>query len=225
MAHSEISRVTRSKAQARTAYDRISRWYDWLAASSERPLAEIGLHNLNPRDGETVLEIGCGTGHAILAIASAVGVSGRVHGVDLSHGMLSIAMRKILHAIPSARVVLEQGDGIHLPFAIKSFDAIFLSFALELFDTPEIPLVLSECRRVLKPSGRICVVAMARDEKENLPQRMVPSIFACLCGLPTDLCPVIIKSFWLSNKGGHAQMDVGASCGYLRCFEARERKR
>lgn len=172
MAHSEISRVTRSKAQARTAYDRISRWYDWLAASSERPLAEIGLHNLNPRDGETVLEIGCGTGHAILAIASAVGVSGRVHGVDLSHGMLSIAMRKILHAIPSARVVLEQGDGIHLPFAIKSFDAIFLSFALELFDTPEIPLVLSECRRVLKPSGRICVVAMARDEKENLPQRI-----------------------------------------------------
>jgi ubiquinone/menaquinone biosynthesis C-methylase UbiE len=172
MTHPEISRVTRSKAQARTTYDRLSHWYDWLAASSERPLAEIGLQHLNPRAGETVLEIGCGTGHAMLVIASVVGASGTVHGVDLSHGMLSIAMRKILLAKPSARVALEQGDGIHLPFAIKSFNAVFLSFALELFDTPEIPLVLSECRRALKPGGRICVVSMSRGSRETIPLKI-----------------------------------------------------
>jgi len=172
MAHSEISRVTRSKRQAITAYDRISRWYDWLAVSSEGPLAKFGLQKLNLRPGETVLEIGCGTGNAMLEMASAMGISGEIHGVDLSLGMLSVACEKILHIKPSAQIMLEQGDAANLMFASKSFEAVFMSFVLELFDTPEIPLVLAECRRVLKPGGRICVVAMSRDKRENIPLRI-----------------------------------------------------
>jgi demethylmenaquinone methyltransferase/2-methoxy-6-polyprenyl-1,4-benzoquinol methylase len=168
----EISRVTRSKEQALAAYDRFSRWYDWLSASSERPLAELGLRKLNASAGETALEIGFGTGHALLALASAVGASGRVVGIDISRGMFNVASEKIARANLSQRVTLEQGDAVALPFASDFFDAIFISFTLELFDTPEISIVLAECRRVLKPDGRIGIVAMARDEQENIPQRI-----------------------------------------------------
>src|SRR5512141_881309 len=91
----EISRVTRSKQQAMAAYDRLSRWYDWLSASSEQPLAELGLKKLNASAGETVLEIGFGTGHALLSLAGVVGSAGRVFGIDISPGMFKVAREKI----------------------------------------------------------------------------------------------------------------------------------
>lgn len=172
MTRSEISRVTRSKEQAIAAYDRLSRWYDWLSTSSEWPLAKLGLNKLNVSAGETVLEIGYGTGHALLALAVAVGDSGRVVGIDISRGMFKVASAKIARENLSGRVTLEQGDAATLPFSADSFDAIFISFTLELFDTPEIATVLSECRRVLRPGGRIGVVAMVRDEHENIPLRI-----------------------------------------------------
>ena len=74
----EISRVWRSKDQARNAYDRLSRWYDLLAGWSERPARETGLGLLAAKPGETVLEIGFGTGTSLVKLAEAVGAGGRV---------------------------------------------------------------------------------------------------------------------------------------------------
>jgi demethylmenaquinone methyltransferase/2-methoxy-6-polyprenyl-1,4-benzoquinol methylase len=149
----EISRVMRSKAQARSTYDRLSRWYDLLAGSSERPYTQLGLSHLSLCSGESALEIGCGTGHASAAMAAAVGEPGRLHAIDLSRGMLRAARRKILQPGDARQSFFEQVDAVRLPFAPASFDAVFMSFVLELFDTPEIPLVLAECCRVLSLPG------------------------------------------------------------------------
>jgi ubiquinone/menaquinone biosynthesis C-methylase UbiE len=189
----ELSHVTRSKEQAKVAYDQLSRWYDWLAASSEQPLASLGLKRLNASLGESVLEIGSGTGHALLALATAVGDSGKVCGVDISRGMCTVARERIAQASPPQQILIEQADAAALPIRANAFDAVFLSFALELFDTPEIPIVLSECRRVLKPIGRICVVAMTRDEHEYLPQRIY-EWFHQLMPAYVDCRPIFVQS-------------------------------
>ncbi|MGD0172897.1 MAG: methyltransferase domain-containing protein [Anaerolineales bacterium] len=164
----KISRVTRSKAEAQTAYDRMSGWYDLLAGGSEQRFKEQGLQMLNVQSGEAVLEIGFGTGRSLLALARSVRTSGKVYGIDISPGMYRLSQSLLRKAGLADRVELKIGDAAELPFPSESIDAIFISFTLELFDTPEIPNVVAECRRVLRRGGRLCVVSMTQQERPSM---------------------------------------------------------
>jgi demethylmenaquinone methyltransferase/2-methoxy-6-polyprenyl-1,4-benzoquinol methylase len=140
----------------------LSRWYDIVAGSSEKKYRDIGLQKLDAHSGERILEIGFGTGHCILALAHSVGETGKVYGIDLSDGMLAIAQNRVHQAGLSDRVDLRAGDAAALPFAQGEFDGVFMSFTLELFDSPEIPLVLDQCYAALRPGGRLAVVALVK---------------------------------------------------------------
>jgi ubiquinone/menaquinone biosynthesis C-methylase UbiE len=165
-----IGRVNRSKQEARASYDSLARWYDWLAGS-EKKYREIGLGLLSAREGETALEVGPGTGGGILALAESVGERGRVFGVDLSQRMLAQTRVRLEKSGLGARISLLCGDGAYLPIKTSGVDILLMSFTLELFDTPEIPLVLVECGRVLRPGGRFCVVSLSH-EPAGLPVRL-----------------------------------------------------
>ena len=167
-----ISRVVRSKEEAKTSYDKMSRWYDLLVGRSEKKFRDKGLDLLNVQGGEKVLEIGFGTGHCTLALAQSVGSTGTIYGIDISEGMLDITASRIKDAGLSGRVELQLGDAVNLPFPDDFFDAVFMSFTLELFDTPEIPVVLQQCQRVLKHGGRICVVSMSKEGRSGLMLRL-----------------------------------------------------
>jgi ubiquinone/menaquinone biosynthesis C-methylase UbiE len=151
------SRVLRSKAEARAAYDRLSRFYPLLAAS-EAPLRQRALALLAARPGERVLEIGFGPGELLEQLARG---EVRAWGIDLSPGMARAARERLERAGVGDRVNLQTGDGTRLPYPAGTFDAVLMAFTLELFDTPEIPAALAEVRRVLIPGGRLVAAAMA----------------------------------------------------------------
>jgi ubiquinone/menaquinone biosynthesis C-methylase UbiE len=167
-----ISRVQRSKEEAKATYDTLSRWYDLLAGPSERLFQEEGLRRLDVKEGEQVLEIGFGTGHSLVALARQVSESGRVYGLDVSEGMLRVARQEVAKAGLMDRMDLSTGDAEAMPFVDDSFDALFMSFVLELFDTPQIPAVLQECRRVLISGGRMSVVALSKEGRAGMMRRL-----------------------------------------------------
>jgi len=145
----------------RSFYDRISRSYDLIADSGEHAAREQGEQALDLQPGEAVLEIGFGTGNSLLEFAKRVGPEGSVAGVDISPKMRAVAEEKLRAKGLGDRVTLKIGDARQLPYDDGVFDAAFMSFTLELFPLEDIPLVLNETARVLKPEGRAGVVCMA----------------------------------------------------------------
>jgi demethylmenaquinone methyltransferase/2-methoxy-6-polyprenyl-1,4-benzoquinol methylase len=162
-----IRRVNRSREQAKISYNQLSKWYDFFGVI-EKKFRDAGLVMLGISEGEKVLEVGFGTGYCTASLAGAVGDSGKVYGIDISEGMLNATSLRLAKSGLSERVELRCGDALNLPYPSNFFDAVYISFALELFDTPDIPIVLQQFRRVLKNDGRICVVAMSKEGKTGL---------------------------------------------------------
>ena len=153
----------KSRLTVQQNYDRLSRWYDSISAS-ERVFSSSGLRLLDARPGEYVLEIGFGTGRALIELARAVGETGKVSGIDLSSGMLAVSQQRLQRSGLGAKIDLYLGDATCLPFPSHHFQAVFSSFTLELFEPSEIQAVLAECRRILVPSGRLVLVSLAKQK-------------------------------------------------------------
>ncbi|MFO0841719.1 MAG: methyltransferase domain-containing protein [Gemmataceae bacterium] len=145
----------------RRFYDRISAAYDLIADSNEKAARQAGLTALGVKEGERALELGFGTGNEVADLAELVGEAGLVAGIDISPGMLEVTRRKLTARDVKAPLDLKVGDARRLPWADGSFDAVYSSFTLELFPLEDIPGVLGECQRVLRPGGRIGGVSMA----------------------------------------------------------------
>jgi ubiquinone/menaquinone biosynthesis C-methylase UbiE len=157
----------RTILRTRQNYDRLSRWYD-LFSSAEQRFAQTGITLLNLQRNERVLEIGFGTGHALINLADSVGSMGRVYGIDLSPGMGAAANRRIHSSGKEEGISIQLGNASFLPYPEQSFHAAFMSFILELFSERKIPFVLSECRRILVSGGKLGVVSLAKKETRSV---------------------------------------------------------
>jgi ubiquinone/menaquinone biosynthesis C-methylase UbiE len=104
------------------------------------------------RSGDRVLDAGTGTGFAAIAVATRVGPTGRVIGVDLSPGMLQQA-RVAVEAAQLQNVELILGDASDLRgLSSGSFDAVICSAALLYMPVER---ALAEWRRLLKSGGTL----------------------------------------------------------------------
>jgi ubiquinone/menaquinone biosynthesis C-methylase UbiE len=111
------------------------------------------LEGLRLREGQRVLDIGCGTGADVLEIARRVGRSGSVVGVDISDAMIEEARRR---ADPlNLPIALEAGDAQALRFEDRSFDACRAERIL--MHVPDAEAALREMVRVIRLEGRISV--------------------------------------------------------------------
>ena len=116
-----------------------------------------------PRPGESVLDIGCGTGTILLKMAEAVGPEGEVLGVDISEQQLALARRRIdAAAATRARVLLDDAATHAFPSAV--FDLAVTRFGVMFFADPV--AAFTNIRRAMKPGGRLAM-AVFRPGSEN----------------------------------------------------------
>ncbi len=104
------------------------------------------------REGDTVLDVACGTGNATIPAAQA---GGRVTGLDLTPELLAVARQRADQA--GVEVELQEGDAEQLPFDDASFDVALSSFGCMF--APRHEIAAGELARVLRPGGRLGVVA------------------------------------------------------------------
>jgi ubiquinone/menaquinone biosynthesis C-methylase UbiE len=133
----------------------------WLASlGRERTYREKALDLARLKSGESVLDIGCGTGTLAIAAKRRVGPAGSVNGVDASPEMLARAARKANKA--GTEVAFKNGVVEALPFPDGQFDAVLSTVMLHHLGHKARQQCAREVRRVLKPGGRVLAVDFAR---------------------------------------------------------------
>lgn len=140
-------------------YDATSAAYDAgrIAIGAEIIAGAFALSG-KPLHEMSVLDAGCGTGSYSVELLPLVG---RIHAVDASEGMLSVARTKLAH---DARVTLTQGDLRKLDEVLgqKTFDGIMMNQVLHHIDTPE--AVIHALARRLVPGGVLIVNTCSREQ-------------------------------------------------------------
>lgn len=132
-----------------------------------KKLRKRGLNLLNVQEGEKILEIGFGTGATLVEIAKSVGETGKVYGIDVTPEMVELAKKRLARKGLTGKSEISEGDARKMPYEDNMFNTVFMVGVLELFDTPVIPKVLEEIKRVLKPDGRIGVISIEKEGHED----------------------------------------------------------
>jgi SAM-dependent methyltransferase len=115
-----------------------------------------GLQHVAFEPGFTILDVGCGGGRTIQQL-STLAPSGHVYGVDYAAASVAVATKVNAAAIAAGRVDIVCGSVSNLPFAPDMFDVVT---AVEThYYWPDLIENLKEVRRVLKPGGRLAIIA------------------------------------------------------------------
>ena len=119
-------------------------------------VTDWGLSHSSIGKQDIVLDVGCGGGRTLSKLA-AIATQGKAYGIDHSAESVAMAMRTNQQWIDVGRVEVREASVSRLPFSDGAFDVIT---AVEThFWWPALPTDLREVLRVLKPGGRLIVIA------------------------------------------------------------------
>ena len=152
------------KAQDNTA--QIAYWNDTAAATwtalQERldalfdPLTALALDAAAPAAGERVIDVGCGCGATVLALARRLGPTGQVTGFDVSQPMAARARQRVTEAgLANAQVIVS--DAATHDFAGRAADLLFSRFGVMFFADPI--AAFGNLHRAMRPGGRLLCAA------------------------------------------------------------------
>jgi SAM-dependent methyltransferase len=132
------------------------------------------------REGDTVLDIGSGSGTDSLIASLLAGAAGRVYGLDMAEAMLE-KLRRNIASMGATNVDPLAGNAEEIPLADASVDVVTSNGVLNL--VPDKPRAFGEIARVLKPGGRVQIsdIALGRPLAEKA--RLDPKLWAeCVVG-------------------------------------------
>ena len=146
--------------------------------------------------GESVVDVGCGTGFLISEMAAMVGSSGSLTGIDFSQDMLDVAVQRC-ESLP--HVKLRQGSAVDLPLVDERFDAA--TCTQTLLYVPDVDQSIAELARVLKVGGRLAIVetdwngAIVNSADPETTKKIFQSFQKPVPNpnLPTKLSPILRK--------------------------------
>ncbi|WP_347755656.1 methyltransferase domain-containing protein [Agrococcus sp. ProA11] len=142
-------------------YGRGARWYDALSGEFVYRAGRVaGIELLGLREGDAVLDLGCGTGLNLPELVKRVGATGRIVGLDRSADMLAVAERRA-ERHGWANVTLVHADATDFgprDLADGPVDAVLATYALSVF--PDADAAWRNARSALRPGGRACIVDM-----------------------------------------------------------------
>jgi len=171
----------------------------WLVSlGREQRFRERVLDLARLKPGESVLDVGCGTGTLAIAAKRRVGLSGRVHGIDASPEMIARARKKAKKG--GVEVAFENAIVEQLPFADGTFDTVLSTVMLHHLGRKARQQCACEMRRVLKPGGRALAVDFggAAQEKKTIFGRLHRHGFVSL----RDIITVLSESGLNSVESG-----------------------
>jgi demethylmenaquinone methyltransferase / 2-methoxy-6-polyprenyl-1,4-benzoquinol methylase len=150
-------------------FDRIAGVYDLMNSAMTAGLhhgwRERAADRAELADGDSALDLCCGTGDLALALRERVGASGRVVGADFSERMLELANAKALErGYPD--VTFEWADALELPYSDSSFDAVTVGFGVR--NLADLDRGAGEMARVLRPGGRLVILEITQPRKPPL---------------------------------------------------------
>ena len=123
----------------------------------DRQIELLGLAAMDalcPREGEHIIDIGCGCGQTSLALAARVRPTGSVVGVDISQPMLDVALCRPRSM--DLQVIFRKLDAQTADLGPGLFDAAFSRFGVMFFGDPV--AAFANIRASLKPEGRLAFV-------------------------------------------------------------------